>query len=172
MAKYLIALILCSGALLTSAQAAIINLSADLNCSLANAGSGTCGAGGTGTGSAAMTLDTGTNDFNWNISWSGLSGDLTNAHFHGPALPNQNAGVQIPIIFSLNPAIGNATLTVPQASDLLAGLWYINLHTQSFPAGEIRGQVEVNVVPVPAAVWLFGTALIGLVGFSKRRKAA
>jgi hypothetical protein len=25
-------------------------------------------------------------------------------------------------------------------------------------------------VPVPAAVWLFGTALIGLVGFSKRRK--
>ncbi len=27
------------------------------------------------------------------------------------------------------------------------------------------------VVPVPAAVWLFGTALIGLVGFGKRRKA-
>jgi hypothetical protein len=26
-------------------------------------------------------------------------------------------------------------------------------------------------VPVPAAVWLFGTALIGLIGFSKRRKA-
>jgi hypothetical protein len=30
----------------------------------------------------------------------------------------------------------------------------------------------VGIVPVPAAVWLFGTALIGLVGFSKRRKAA
>ena len=29
-----------------------------------------------------------------------------------------------------------------------------------------------SVVPVPAAVWLFGTALIGLVGFNKRRKAA
>ncbi len=27
-------------------------------------------------------------------------------------------------------------------------------------------------VPIPAAVWLFGTALIGLVGFSKRRKVA
>ena len=27
-------------------------------------------------------------------------------------------------------------------------------------------------VPVPAAVWLFGTALIGLFGFGKRRKAA
>ncbi len=31
---------------------------------------------------------------------------------------------------------------------------------------------ELSPVPVPAAVWLFGTALIGLVGFSKKRKAA
>lgn len=31
---------------------------------------------------------------------------------------------------------------------------------------------EVSSVPVPAAVWLFGTALIGLFGFDKRRKAA
>ena len=30
----------------------------------------------------------------------------------------------------------------------------------------------VSPVPVPAAVWLFGTALIGLFGFGKRRKAA
>ncbi len=29
---------------------------------------------------------------------------------------------------------------------------------------------DPSVVPVPAAVWLFGTALIGLVGFSKQRK--
>lgn len=29
-----------------------------------------------------------------------------------------------------------------------------------------------SAVPVPAAVWLFGTALIGLVGFSKRKEAA
>jgi len=30
----------------------------------------------------------------------------------------------------------------------------------------------LSTVPVPAAVWLFGTALIGLAGFSKRRKIA
>jgi len=30
----------------------------------------------------------------------------------------------------------------------------------------------VPPVPVPAAIWLFGTAMIGLVGFGKRRKAA
>ena len=34
------------------------------------------------------------------------------------------------------------------------------------------GTWEISPVPVPAAVWLFGTALIGLLGFSKRRKAA
>jgi len=33
-------------------------------------------------------------------------------------------------------------------------------------------QTELSAVPIPAAFWLFGTALIGLVGFSKRRKAA
>ena len=30
----------------------------------------------------------------------------------------------------------------------------------------------VSAVPVPAAVWLFGTALIGFVGISRRRKVA
>lgn len=30
---------------------------------------------------------------------------------------------------------------------------------------------ELAAIPVPAAAWLFGTALIGLVGFSKRGKA-
>jgi hypothetical protein len=31
---------------------------------------------------------------------------------------------------------------------------------------------HLSQVPIPATAWLFGTALIGLVGFSKRRKAA
>jgi hypothetical protein len=33
-------------------------------------------------------------------------------------------------------------------------------------------KVEVSAVPIPAAIWLFGSALIGMFGFSKRRKAA
>ncbi len=31
---------------------------------------------------------------------------------------------------------------------------------------------QINVIPIPAAAWLFGTALIGLFGFSKRKQAA
>ena len=33
-------------------------------------------------------------------------------------------------------------------------------------------ETNVPTVPVPAAVWLFGSALVGLIGFGKRRKAA
>lgn len=53
----------------------------------------------------------------------------------------------------------------------------IDIPDMSVRAGiEIRevafnGEIP-SPVPVPAAIWLFGTALIGLVGFSKRRKAA
>jgi hypothetical protein len=45
-----------------------------------------------------------------------------------------------------------------------AGL-VINYDTQPNPA-------PMLAVPVPAAVWLFGTALIGFVGMSRRRKVA
>jgi len=36
---------------------------------------------------------------------------------------------------------------------------------------ELNGS-SIPAVPVPAAIWLFGTGLIGLIGFTKRRKAA
>lgn len=36
----------------------------------------------------------------------------------------------------------------------------------------VNGNVVVSSVPLPAAVWLFGSGLIGLAGISKRKKAA
>jgi hypothetical protein len=146
MSKNIIALVLCSVFFVNPAQAEIVNLISNMDCAQADAGAGTCGAGGTGTGVGAMTFDTVTNDLNWNVSWSGLSSAATVAHFHGPALPNQNAGVQVGIDVP-SPAISSAVLDPAQAADLLAGLWYINIHSASFPAGEIRGQVEVVSAP-------------------------
>ena len=52
-------------------------------------------------------------------------------------------------------------------SNTLSRVYSITYDNYSITA--VNGVPEV---PVPAAVWLFGTALIGLVGFSKRRKAA
>ncbi|OIQ70334.1 CHRD domain protein [mine drainage metagenome] len=40
-----------------------------------------------------------------------------------------------------SPAEGSATLTDAQAADLMAGKYYINVHTAANPTGEIRGQV-------------------------------
>jgi hypothetical protein len=39
----------------------------------------------------------------------------------------------------------------------------------AFDFFRLDGELATSVVPVPAAVWLFGTALIGLAGFSQRR---
>ena len=58
------------------------------------------------------------------------------------AQPGANAGVAVPIPnVAASPAQGSATLTDAQAADLVAGRYYINIHTAANPAGEIRGQV-------------------------------
>lgn len=41
----------------------------------------------------------------------------------------------------------------------------------AFGTNGVIGQGNTNVVPVPAAVWLFGSGLIALVGVARRRKA-
>ena len=74
------------------ANAVVILLEANMSGAQANAGAGT-GSAGIGTGN--ISLDTGTNQLSWNIIWSGLTGIAGAMHFHGPALPNQNAGVQV-----------------------------------------------------------------------------
>ena len=98
----------------------------------------------TGTGTLSGTLDKSTNLLKWQISYSGLSGPATAAHFHGPALPGSNAGVALPFPSPASPIEGQATLTAAQAADLLAGKWYANVHTAANPGGEIRGQVMVK----------------------------
>ena len=59
---------------------------------------------------------------------------------------------------------------------LLAGLdadkAYLNIHTSTAPAGEIRALLHVAPVPMPAAVWLFGSALAGLMGWRRHATLA
>jgi hypothetical protein len=148
-------------------QASIITLSASIDGPQANAGAGT---GSPGTGVASMLFDDVSNEFSWDISWSGLTGVVSVAHFHGPALLNQNAAVQVAISILSNPASGSATITDAQAADLLAGLWYINIHSTTFGGGEIRGQVvrQVTDVSAPGMLSLVVLSMIGLF-YSRRR---
>jgi len=98
-----------------------------------------------GTGTAELTYDPATRVLTWNVTFSGLSGPATMAHFHGPGATGANAPPTIWISTKGSPADsplkGEATLTPDQAAQFTAGQWYINVHTAAHPAGEIRGQV-------------------------------
>ena len=94
-------------------------------------------------GSVEASLDKKSNELSWTVTYSGLSGPATGAHFHGPAMPGANAGVVVPLTGGMaSPMKGKSTLTAAQAADLLAGKWYMNVHTTANPGGEIRGQVN------------------------------
>jgi hypothetical protein len=96
-----------------------------------------------GKGDAVVKLDKATKTLTWTVTYSGLTGDATAAHFHGPAAPGANAPVVVPIGMGTvpNPATGSKVLTDDQIADLMAGKWYVNVHTKANPGGEIRGQV-------------------------------
>ena len=95
-----------------------------------------------GTGTADVDYDAASKKLTWKLTYSGLSGPATGAHFHGPAEAGKTAGVKVAIPNATSsPAEGSAILTDEQAADLTAGKYYINVHTAANPGGEIRGQV-------------------------------
>ena len=95
-----------------------------------------------GTGSVEATYDTETMKLVWTVTYSGLTGPVTAAHFHGPAKAGENAGpaVTLPPARLASPIKGEATLTPIQAKELADRMWYLNLHTAAHQPGEIRGQ--------------------------------
>jgi hypothetical protein len=117
------------------AQAEMVNLHASIN-----AGSEVPSNASKGTGTLTATYDTSDKKLSWKGSYSGLSGPATAAHFHS-AEPGKNGPVAVPIMPNASPFEGSATLTDAQAADLLAGKWYVNIHTEQNKGGEIRGQL-------------------------------
>ncbi|PPK86214.1 CHRD domain-containing protein [Neolewinella xylanilytica] len=103
-------------------------------------------------------------------SFTGLSDTLATrtrggAHLH-LGLPGQNGGIDIELSASLDADSGNRsgtfnaeantfTLTETQLEALLAGRYYANIHSGTYPRGEIRGQV------LPPATILFRAHLSG-----------
>ena len=120
----------------SSSQAAMVFMKATLGNEV--------GVVGNGEGSAFVTYDTTAHTLSWAINYRNLTSQYLFSHFHGPATPQQQAGVQVNIDLAgmPSPLVGTSTpLTPAQEADLMAGLYYINLHTLNFPGGEIRGQV-------------------------------
>lgn len=87
--------------------------------------------------------------------------NISMAHIHEGA-PGTNG----PVIATLfggsgvfdpaSPISGTLTLTPTQVTKLLAGNYYINVHTSDFPAGELRGQVRTYTPPAKHNALLLG----------------
>ncbi len=99
----------------------------------------------TGTGTLTGNYDDATNILTYTINFSGLSANVTAAHFH--ASPPGIAGAILigPAGFPTGVTSGTFstthTLTATQEDSLKRGLFYFNIHTTAFPGGEIRAQI-------------------------------
>ncbi len=92
-------------------------------------------------GSAYADYLPATKILHWSLTIRDLSGPVTWAYLCGPdGVGNDNAEL-VPINLELEGGThpGAVTLTTQQAADLIAGRWYINVKTEKYPAGEIRG---------------------------------
>jgi hypothetical protein len=96
------------------------------------------------TGQAELFFNSNTNRLRWKVTHSGLSAPPTGGHIHGPAGPGANAGIVIPFTGNLAGTIegGEIQLNPQQVNELMSGMWYVNIHTARYPAGEIRGQLR------------------------------
>jgi len=99
-----------------------------------------------GTGAVDAHFDTATKVLMWTVTYSGLTGPATMAHFHGPAPEGKAAGVMVPIKDALaSPIKGSSSLTDEQAKALTDGMMYFNIHTDAHKPGELRGQLKAGM---------------------------
>ena len=89
-------------------------------------------------------LDTSTGLFTYQVTYKGTSGAAMGAHFYGPAGRGKLAPPVVDIANPANPISGAVQLTADQVKALRKGLWYFSLATEANPAGEIRGQVQLD----------------------------
>jgi len=91
------------------------------------------------TGTATLKLDNVAKTFTLKVNYEGLT--PTAAHIHRAA-KGENGPVVIPLIVGPSPMIYmSAPLTSAEEADLKNGLYYVNIHTEAYPNGEIRGQL-------------------------------
>ena len=114
-------------------------------------------------GTFVGVLDTSTNVFTYDVTFSGLTSGVNNGHIHGPADPGVTAGALLNFNtlpgaqFSFGQTSGTAhgtvlltaatTITATVNGDslkklLFANKAYANIHTTTNSPGEIRGEIR------------------------------
>lgn len=99
----------------------------------------------TGSGSALITLNHGQGEVCWELTASNLSSPANLAHIHKEA-----PGIRGPAVVTLSPPDLSGSATGCRSGvdrDLIRDIlinpesYYVNVHTEDFPAGAIRGQL-------------------------------
>lgn len=98
------------------------------------------------TGRAVFRYDLDRDRLSWVIDYSGLTDTPTGGHIHAPADPGVNAGVVLDLLVnsqgSESPIVGRITGPDPELLGFMfAQRGYVNLHTPTNSAGEVRGQL-------------------------------
>lgn len=87
------------------------------------------------TGTTTATFNPTTRELTFKLTWTGLGSIPVGMHFHdaGPVIvPITGFSAMVAGTFS-----GKATLTAAQATDLAAGKIYSQIHTSTYPGGEV-----------------------------------
>ena len=92
----------------------------------------------TASGSAVITFDPATRGITYQVQHTVVGASAGHIH-QAPALVN--GPVIVPFTLVGQGASGSAVLTEGQAADLQAGNLYTNIHSPTFPGGEVRGQI-------------------------------
>lgn len=106
------------------------------------------------TGNITGTYDDVTKTISFNLTFSGMTGTTTAAHFHAPAGLTSNSPVRIGFVgFPTGVTSGSYSnsyvLTAQQEGWLMTDSMYVNVHSNVLPGGEIRHQMFLdNPLPV------------------------
>ena len=90
-------------------------------------------------GEGQFTYDTATRQLDYYVTYDGIA--PSRIDIHGPAGPGENALMVANFPLWESPVTGKVTLTPEQGTALLAGRLYVDMHSQAFANGEIRGQI-------------------------------
>jgi hypothetical protein len=88
---------------------------------------------------AQFTYDGTSHALQYYVNYDGVA--PAKMDLHRPAAANEKAASAVNIPLSESPVSGTVQLTPAQAGDLLAGKMYLDIHSQKYPDGEIRGQI-------------------------------